>query len=215
VDQHTFVQAIGVSNAAAIACGRNTTAAIRSDGLVFACGDNAGGQLGVNSTASKLTFTQAVGISNAVTIGISVGNFTVALRSDGLVFACGVNSKGQLGDNSASTASKSTFVQALGISNAVAIACGYDHAAALRADGLVFTCGYNNKGQLGINSTVNKSSYVQASGISNAVAIACGKDYTIALRADGLIFGCGNNANGQLSINSTTDKSTFVQATGI
>ncbi len=37
---------------------------------------------------------------------------TVALRSDGLLFACGYNTTGQLGDNT--TTNKSTFVQAIG-----------------------------------------------------------------------------------------------------
>ena len=85
---------------------------------------------------------------------------SLALRSDGLVFGTGYNFQGQLGDNT--TVRKSTYVQAVGVSNIVALAAGYCHSLALRSDGLVFASGYNVYGQLGNNTQVNKSSYVQA-----------------------------------------------------
>ena len=85
---------------------------------------------------------------------------SLALRSDGLVFASGNNNLGQLGNNS--IVDKLTYVQALGVSNVVALAAGVRHSLALRSDGLVFACGYNYWGQLGNNSTVRESTYVQA-----------------------------------------------------
>ena len=86
--------------------------------------------------------------------------FTIALRSDGLVFGTGTNTNGQLGDNTVT--SRLTFVQAIGISNAIAVAAGQYHSVALRSDGLVFTTGDNTEGALGINSTLGKSTFVQA-----------------------------------------------------
>ena len=135
---------------------------------------------------------------------------SVALRSDGLVFACGYNVYGQLGNNS--VLNKSSYVQAVGVSNMSALAAGWFHSLALRSDGLVFACGNNLKGELGINSTVNKSTYVQTVGISNVVALAGGYHLNLALRIDGLVFACGYNLYGQLGDNSIVYKSTYVQA---
>jgi alpha-tubulin suppressor-like RCC1 family protein len=56
-------------------------------------------------------------------------------------------------------------VQALGISNAVAVASGSYHTIALRSDGLSFTCGKNSNGQVGDNTVVDKVTFVQAIGI--------------------------------------------------
>jgi alpha-tubulin suppressor-like RCC1 family protein len=211
----TFVQAVGISNAVAIAAGDHCTMAIRSDGLVFGAGFNAYGNLGDGSITQRSTFVQAIGVSNAVAVAItnSDGNnaHTAVLRVDGVIFACGRDNEGQTGSNSV-TGSQSVFLQGIGISNAVAIACGGKHTVALRSDGTVFACGYNFYGQLGDNTAVNKSTFVQAIGISNAIAIGAGQFATVALRSDGLIFSCGQNAKGQNGDNTTTSRSTFVQA---
>jgi alpha-tubulin suppressor-like RCC1 family protein len=207
----TFIQASGISNAIAVAMGVNHSVALRSDGMVFACGYNKYGEVGNGFTfTSHSTFVMATGISNAIAISAG-GNFTMALRADGRVFASGLNSNGGAGNNSAIDVS--TFVMATGISNAIAVAMGAA-AVALRSDGNVFACGGNAWGQLGNNSTAARSTYVQCTGISNAIAIAAGY-HTVALRADGTVWGCGNNSKGALGNNSTVNKSTFVQATGI
>jgi alpha-tubulin suppressor-like RCC1 family protein len=51
---------VDVSSVVALAAGGMYSLALRSDGLVFASGDNTKGQLGVNSTVSKKTYVQAV-----------------------------------------------------------------------------------------------------------------------------------------------------------
>jgi alpha-tubulin suppressor-like RCC1 family protein len=138
---------------------------------------------------------------------------SLALRSDGLVFACGRNDFGQLGDNT--TVNKSTYVQALLISNVVALAAGILHSLALRSDGLIFGCGDNSgPGQLGDNTSTKRSTFVQAVGISNIVVLAAGSGFlhSLALRSDGLVFSSGDNGYGQLGVNSVIDKLTFVQA---
>ena len=95
------------------------------------------------------------------------------------------------------------------------VACGDYHTLALRSDGNVFACGYNNRGRLGINNTTSQLTFIQSIGISNAIAVACGYSHTLALRSDGNIFACGYNGYGQLGVNNTTNQSTFVQSIGI
>lgn len=66
--------------------------------------------------------------------------------------------------------------------NAIAVAAGYTHALALRADGSVVGWGLNTGGALTIRASA-----------TNIVAIAAGYSHSAALRADGrvLLWGSG------------------------
>jgi len=80
--------------------------------------------------------------SLATTPKISAGNFhTMALKSDGTVWAWGYNSYGQLGDGT--TTNRSTPVQVSSLSNVTAIAGGNSHSLALKSDGTVLAWGGN------------------------------------------------------------------------
>ena len=83
---------------------------------------------------------------------------------------------------------------------------------ALKADGTVWSWGYNVNGQLGNNSTADSLTPVQVLGgesgtqyLTNVVQIAAGGGYdggnryfALALRANGTVFAWGNNTYGQL-----------------
>jgi len=79
------------------------------------------------------------------------------------------------------------------------ISAGGTHTAAIRSDGLLFTWGLANLGQLGDGTTVNKSSPVQIGSSSwTAVSVSAGGFHTAAIRSDELLFAWGNNSFGQL-----------------
>ena len=91
---------------AAIAGGYLHTIALKSDGTVWAWGDNGDGQLGDNTSTDRHTPVQVHGeddIGNIEDIiAIAAGAWhTVALRADGTVWAWGRNDWGQLGDDTA------------------------------------------------------------------------------------------------------------------
>lgn len=58
---------------------------------------------------------------------------SIALKSDGTVWAWGWNLYGRLGDGT--TQERNTPVQASGLSDITAVACGYGHTIALKSDG--------------------------------------------------------------------------------
>jgi hypothetical protein len=93
------------------------------------------------------------------------------------------------------------------ISNVVAIAAGYQHAIAIRADRTLWTWGDNGVGELG-RSDVN-GGYdplpAQVSGLSNVVAIAGGNQFSLAVTNSGQLFGFGDNNDGQLGNTDTVD----------
>jgi alpha-tubulin suppressor-like RCC1 family protein len=101
---------------------------------------------------------------------ISAGySHTLALKSDGTVFAWGYNGYGRLGDNT--TTDRWIPVQVLGVGGAgyltgiTQVSAGESHSLALKNDGTVFAWGYNGNGTLGNNT--NNYSYlpVQVLGV--------------------------------------------------
>jgi alpha-tubulin suppressor-like RCC1 family protein len=182
----TPVQVLGpggvgtLSGVTAIAAGREHNVALRFDGSVWAWGDNSGGQLGDGSTSDRSTPVQVLGPGGVGTLSgvtaIAAGQaHSLALRSDGSVWAWG----GQyLGDGSVS--GSVTPVQVVGqggigtLSGVTAIAAGTGHSLALEADGSVWAWGVNGSGQLGDGSTFDRATPVSVTGLGAGTVGALG-----------------------------------------
>ena len=92
---------------------------------------------------------------------LRASSHSLALKSDGTVWAWGANDGGQLGDNSLKDRPTPVQVKGLGgngvLIDIVAIAAGGQTSLALRADGTVWSWGVNDKGQLGNNAATKYS----------------------------------------------------------
>ena len=89
----------------AVAAGRETSIAVRADGLALAWGSNQYGQLG-NGTTSSMQSTPApvIGLANVVAVAIGNGRVhSLAVLRDDSVWAWGNNASGQLGDGTTLT----------------------------------------------------------------------------------------------------------------
>jgi len=91
---------------------------------------------------------------------------------------------------------------------------GFNHTVALKADGTVWTWGYNAQGQLGLGD--NQTRYVPtAVGLSDVIDIAAGRHFSLALKSDGTVWAWGYNSNGQLGQGDTNNRNTPVQVLGV
>ena len=144
------------------------------------------------------------GLVSALTevVAIAAGGHSLALASDGTVWAWGVNGNGQLGDGT--THDRLTPVPVQNLSGVVAIAAGMNHSLALKEDGTVWAWGYNAHGQLGIGTTDAPLIPVQVHGLSGVVAIAAGSLHSLALMADGTVWAWGYNGDGELGDGTRT-----------
>jgi alpha-tubulin suppressor-like RCC1 family protein len=199
-----------------------------SDGVVFACGPNGNGQLGINSNVDQLTMVQVAGVNGTGYITditqVSAGFSSLFLRgSDGAIFGCGWNEQGTLGINNFTNQNK--LQQVLGV-NGIGYITGiskiytgfYDSLFIRGSDGAVFGCGYNSQGQLGINTTTRQSTLQQVKGvggieyITGITQVAMGDNIGLFLRgSDGVVFSCGYNGHGQLGVGNTTSSTTLQQ----
>ena len=157
----TPVQLSNPINITAIAAGANHSLALKNDGTVWAWGLNTNGQLGDGTMTQRTSAVQVSGLTGveSVTAGAAYGSaFSVALKSDGTVWSWGLNSSGQLGDNS--TVQRTSAVQASGLNDVTSVSAGGSHTVALRADGTVWAWGNNGSGQLGDGTKVNRNTAV-------------------------------------------------------
>jgi len=187
------------------------TLALRSDGTVWAWGQNGAGQLGDGTTTNRKTPVRVLELTDVV--GVAGSNHSLALKSDGTVWAWGYNNSGQLGDGT--TTDRNTPVQVLGITGVVSIAAGTWHNLALKNDGTVWAWGYNNNGQLGDGTTTLRTTPVQVLGITGVVSIAAGSWHSLAFKNDGTVWAWGYNNYGQLGDGTTTQRNTPVQVSGL
>src|ERR1041385_6523549 len=135
--------------------------------------------------------------TNLTTLSTSANSYySLAVRSDGTVWAWGTNELGELGVLP-STLHFSPFPRQVdGFTNAIAVAAGATHALALTADGRVFAWGTNDAGQLGNGTTNYSATAVQVQSLTNATAISAGGYHSIALLADGTVRCWGDNSLG-------------------
>jgi len=116
-------------NVAAIEAGSSHALALKTDGTVWAWGDNTQLQSGEFEQffpyKTRPTRVSAlIGTFTAISAG---GGHSLALRSDGTVWAWGYNGVGQLGNGTTGGTGVFPPVQVSGLTNVIAIAAGLTH----------------------------------------------------------------------------------------
>lgn len=123
-----------------------------------------------------------------------------------VAYSWGYNAQGRLGDGT--IASRLSPVTVIGVAPGwTNISGGNNHSLGI-ADGVLYSWGNGQYGQLGIGATfVSRSSPVTVlGGITNWTNVSGGGNHSLGI-AGGVAYAWGRNSSGQLGLDNTTDKS--------
>lgn len=128
---------------------------------------------------------------------VAAGGFhSFYLHPSGTLWAWGGNDEHQLGLEQRRGVDRWAPERVTAVSDLAAVAGGWLHSVALKADGTVWTWGDNTHGQLGDGRTyltlppVGTPSRVQ--GLTEIVAVAAGDANSLAVGSDGFVYGWGS-----------------------
>ena len=177
-----------------IAAGENHNLAIKSDGSLWAWGQNLCGELGDGSRASWQNKPVRSAPGNDWKQAAAVGCFSVALKKDGTLWSWGDNWAGQLGNGS--TIRSRAAVQVGSGTNWVKVWAGLVRTAGLQSDGSLWVWGDNPAlpNQLP-NSNQNLLVPTRLSPDTNWVDAAFGDQVFLAIKSEGTLWALGRNAH--------------------
>jgi alpha-tubulin suppressor-like RCC1 family protein len=163
--------------------------AVRTDGTVWAWGDNAYGQLGTGTLTNPIPIGLPLQVSGLT--GVTAMADATALKSDGTVWDWGWNQSGELGNGT--TTQSLVPVQVSGLTDVTAVATGPGTGLALRGDGTVWAWGSNLNGELGIGdqSVAQSLVPVQVTGLPAGITAIAADDSIDALASDGTVWQWG------------------------
>ncbi|XP_065335756.1 RCC1 and BTB domain-containing protein 2-like [Cloeon dipterum] len=183
--------------------------AITGSGPVFSWGENGFGQLGLGTTEYTKVPTKILGsLKHKRVVQVACGNYhSLALTSEGEVYAFGRNKEGELGLGTNYDQSFPRKVDGLLDGTIVtSVACHNFSSLALLHSGEIFAWGDNSNGRIGLCHTVHQacspSNVLNLEGVLIS-KIVSGRDFTLALSDDGKIYSWGVNKKGQLGTGTT------------
>ena len=194
------------TNWVSVACASLHTMAINASGRLWAWGYNSSSSLGLGTSIVQYNTPQPVG-TDTNWVSVACGTFyTMAIKSNGELWAWGSNNYGQLGTGY--TYNQPTPRCVGTDTNWVSVACGSTHTLAIKSNGELWAWGYNEYGQLGIGFAASQTTPQPVGTATNWVSVACGSSHTLAINANGELWAWGYNEYGQLGIGNTTNQYT-------
>ncbi|HEK8924581.1 TPA: chromosome condensation regulator [Clostridioides difficile] len=185
---------------------------LKKDGSLFSCGYNEYGQLGLGDTINKNEFTQ-VPIDDVKDIIISSATSFV-IKNDNTIYSCGKNDKGQLGLNDTNNRNIFTEIDtSFNTSPIKKISCAPSNSFLLFENGLVYCCGDNTHGQLGIGTFGNNENKLKFAliNINDIRDLYCSSSILAVINNNNELYMCGDNTYGQIGMGTQTRQLTLIK----
>ena len=211
-DQTTPIQVGTATNWTQVSAGNLHSLGIRSDGTLWAWGTNLDGRTGLGTTTgNQLTPAQVGTATNWASV--SAGNtHSLAIASDGTLWAWGSNSLGRTGLGTLA-GTQNTPLQVGSATNWTQVSVGDAHSLAVRADGTLWAWGDNTQGRTGLGTLAGiQDSPLQVGSATDWLSAYASHNgnHSFGMRLDGTLWAWGRNAEGQLGLGNAgtgTDRS--------
>ena len=204
-----------MDNVSMISAGDRYNLAIRTDGSLWSWGQNDRGQLG-DGTAMNRRYPVKImedviyvsagwkrtdgglaegapyvqDVNNAPDTGL-IWQHSLAVTSDGILWAWGDNNAGQIGDETL----VNRHVPVRVMENVVSVSAGNMFTMAVTSDNNLWAWGHNDRGQFGIGTIVG--SRIPIMIMENVLEVYAGDSYAMIIRTDGSLWAMGQNDRGQ------------------
>jgi alpha-tubulin suppressor-like RCC1 family protein len=197
-----------LTNWAKVSVSDQFSVAIKTDGTLWAWGDNNYGQLGQNNTINRNSPVQIGALTNWAKVQ-TMFHGSVAIKTDGTLWSWGRGIQGQLGLGNQTNYSSPKQVGALtNWATLSTSSSGYNLCAAIKTDGTLWTWGRGNNGALGHGNTTTYSSPKQVGALTNWASVSIASETTVgqcaAIKTDGTLWTWGSGNNGALGLGNTT-----------
>ena len=197
---------------AKMAAGPTHTLAIREDGTLWSWGGNNSGQLGLGYSGDSPVYVESlpnqVGTDSNWACVAAGGDFSLAVKQDGSLWAWGENGDYQLGQTVTTPDNMDRdhpcqVVEPAGYSNDWAsVAGGANFALALKKDGTLWGWGSNGIGQLGQGTATPGDHLYNPTQIGSDTwkSIATGSYHSLGVKRNSTLWAWGSNLYGQLGL---------------
>ena len=183
--------------------------AIKTDGSLWVWGSNWHGQVGDGTAAVRDPEGRIleanyhylpVKIMDDV-VAVSAAHYhTMAIRTDGSLWAWGSNWAGQLGDGTNTCRFSPVKVK----EDVITVYAGWLSTFAITADGNLWAWGSDFSNTLGDGATTESNRPIKI--MDNVVDVSAGSHHTMVIRTDGSLWAWGANWSGQLGDGTNTHR---------
>lgn len=209
------VQIGSLSNWKAVVCANRWAFAVKTDGTLWAWGENTQGRLGDGTTIHRSSPVQIGSLTtwDATTLKRGANSASQAIKNDNSLWMWGLNqNSGVLGQPDAIY--RSSPVQVGSLTNWSQASNAMSSMVANKTDGTLWTWGYSGRGALGdgLPPSTKRSSPVQVGSLTDWVDIGTmGQGGAIAVKTDGTLWTWGSMLRGIGGRNNAIDASSPIQ----
>jgi len=162
---------------------------VKTDGSLWAMGNNGSGQLGNGTTVDSLV---PIKVMDDVAF-VSAGEYhTMAIKTNGELWGWGSNASGALGDGT--TVGRKLPVKVM--DDVLAVSAGHGYTMAIKTNGSLWAWGYNAAGKLGDRTSEYRHFPIFI--MDDVASVSAGTDHTMAIKTDGSLWGWGSADDGRL-----------------
>ena len=214
LDKSSPVQIGAATDWARTASGQLHALAIKTNGELYAWGDNRGFECG-NDVFTNPAFyfpSATYGFCNGPDFTYYSYDISAVQAYDSTYTICG-GGYVTWTYNSPNTSrwGYSSPVQVGALTTWSRVAAGQRSSYAIKTNGTLWAWGQNSSGQLGTSNTAAYSSPVQVGALTTWADVFGGNAHCVAIKTDGTLWAWGFNGAGQLGQGNTTNRSSPVQ----